>query len=202
MAYIFGLTGPIASGKSKTSAYFSQCGAHVFDADKAVHKLQKAGESCTLALVKKFGPQVLAEDQSVNRQFLSQMVLQDPNIMTEIEAIIFPAVYTQARQFIQSLPPNAVGVLDAPLLFESEINTLCNSIAWCYCPPSVRQSRALQRLNMTLEKYQFMINRQKTDDAFQTLCHHPISTQTEAQMQADVTALLRLKTTLLEGPER
>ena len=63
MAFVLGLTGNIACGKSTVGALLEQrYGADYVDADKVVHALYAAGTPETAAIAERFGADLLSAD--------------------------------------------------------------------------------------------------------------------------------------------
>jgi dephospho-CoA kinase len=74
-----GLTGGVASGKSTVSAMLRDLGAIVIDADVLAREVVARGTPGLEAVVTSFGPQVLADDGSLDRARLGAIVFADPS---------------------------------------------------------------------------------------------------------------------------
>ncbi len=114
------LTGNIASGKSTVAATLADLGARVIDADRIVHELQRPGTPVFNAIVRLFGPEVVAADGELNRAALRQLVLADDAARRDLEAIVHPAVAGRREQLLAKAKAEgaAVVISDIPLLFE------------------------------------------------------------------------------------
>eukprot|EP00401_Gymnodinium_catenatum_P031619 CAMPEP_0117546312 /NCGR_PEP_ID=MMETSP0784-20121206/46542_1 /TAXON_ID=39447 /ORGANISM="" /LENGTH=235 /DNA_ID=CAMNT_0005343179 /DNA_START=40 /DNA_END=747 /DNA_ORIENTATION=- len=79
MVRLFGLTGPIACGKSAVAKCFEREGIPVVDADVIAHQLY-ADKSSKMSrrVIAQFGPGVLGADGAVDRQKLGELVFGDP----------------------------------------------------------------------------------------------------------------------------
>lgn len=75
--YIIGLTGGIASGKSKLSERLKEMGAGIIDCDKLAHQLYEPGQPCYEEIKTVFGMEVIAEDSTVDRKKLGAIVFSD-----------------------------------------------------------------------------------------------------------------------------
>ena len=89
---LLGLTGGIGSGKSTVSAELARRGAIVIDADLVVRELQSPGGAVLAAMVEHFGDDILAEDVTLNRQAVADIVFNDPEQLKALNAIVHPKV--------------------------------------------------------------------------------------------------------------
>ena len=117
---LVGLTGGIGSGKSTVSGLLQARGAVIIDADAIVREVQQPGSPVLAELVQKFGSDVLAEDGSLDRQAVANIVFTDPDALKSLNAIVHPAVGREMNQrMIAQRASNNVVVLDIPLLTEN-----------------------------------------------------------------------------------
>lgn len=117
---LVGLTGGIGSGKSTVSGLLQARGAVIIDADAIVREVQQPGSSVLAELAQKFGSDVLAEDGSLDRQAVANIVFTDPDALKSLNAIVHPAVGREMNQrMIAQRASSNVVVLDIPLLTEN-----------------------------------------------------------------------------------
>jgi dephospho-CoA kinase len=124
---VVGLTGGIGSGKSTVSAMLADHGAVVIDADAITRELQEPGTEVFNAMVKRFGRQIVAEDGSLDRQAVADVVFHDADALADLNALVHPAVGTEIATRLAAaadapVPPGATApivVLDVPLLVET-----------------------------------------------------------------------------------
>lgn len=118
---LLGLTGGIGSGKSTVSAEFARRGAIVIDADLVVRELQSPGGAVLAAMVEHFGDGILAEDGTLNRQAVADVVFNDPEQLKALNAIVHPKVGEEIDGRIEAQrETDNVVILDVPLLVESK----------------------------------------------------------------------------------
>lgn len=117
---LVGLTGGIGSGKSTVSGLLQARGAVIIDADAIVREVQQPGSPVLAELAQKFGSDVLAEDGSLDRQAVANIVFADPDALKSLNAIVHPAVGREMneRMIAQRASKNVV-ILDIPLLTEN-----------------------------------------------------------------------------------
>src|SRR6185503_14647104 len=87
---VIGLTGGIASGKSVVSNMLAEHGALVIDADKVGHEAYAPGSTCYEAVVKAFGPDIVAPGGEIDRKALGGKVFGDPAQRNRLESIVWP----------------------------------------------------------------------------------------------------------------
>jgi len=117
---IVGLTGGIGSGKSTVSALLAAKGAVIVDADAITKELQQPGQPTLAVIVERFGPGVLTTGGALDRAGLAAIVFSDAGALTDLNAIVHPAVGKEiARRVEAERPTDHVVVLDVPLMVES-----------------------------------------------------------------------------------
>lgn len=156
---VLGLTGGIATGKSTVARQLAALGATHFDADSAVHGLMQQPEIA--ALVAQIVPHAVHEGV-VDRRALGAAVFADEHKLTQLEAILHPAVREAELVWLeqQRAAGERFAVLDIPLLFESGADTLCDYVLVTDCPPDLQAERALSRPHMTAQKLEQILARQ------------------------------------------
>lgn len=117
MAYVVGLTGGIGSGKSTVAEYFREFGAPIIDADVLARELVMPGKPAFEAIVHHFGPSILAEDGTLNRHLLREIVFNHLEEKAWLESLLHPLIFHVFRQEISKVTyPYCIVVV--PLLTE------------------------------------------------------------------------------------
>jgi dephospho-CoA kinase len=126
---LVGLTGGIGSGKSTVSSALARRGAVVVDADAVVRELQAPGGSVLAAMVEHFGPGILHDDGTLDRQKVADLVFGDDEQLKALNAIVHPAVGAEINGRIEAeRGTDHVVVLDVPLLVESKAYVTAGTI--------------------------------------------------------------------------
>ncbi|HEX8511207.1 MAG TPA: dephospho-CoA kinase [Propionibacteriaceae bacterium] len=113
-----GLTGGIASGKSRVAEQLAERGAVVIDADLLAREVVEPGTPGLSAVVRRFGEGVLS-DGRLDRGRLGALVFADPAARRDLEQIVHPAVRGRAAELERAAPAEAVVVHVIPLLVET-----------------------------------------------------------------------------------
>lgn len=113
----FGLTGGIGSGKSTVSSLLRDRGATIIDADAIVRHLQLPGELVFDRMVERWGTEILAEDGSLDRAAVGEIVFRDEVELAALNSIVHPAVADQTSRLVDEVAgTDAIVVHDIPLL--------------------------------------------------------------------------------------
>ncbi|HEX8485164.1 dephospho-CoA kinase [Sphingomonas sp.] len=158
---ILGLTGSIGMGKSTVAAMFADSGVPVFDADAAVHRLQRQGGRLVEAIERAFPGTTGAN--GVDRARLGQRVLGDDAAMRVLEAIVHPAVAQERAAFLSRHEAAPLVVFDVPLLFETGGDGRVDAVAVVSAAVDVQRARVLAREGMTEAKFAAILARQTPD---------------------------------------
>lgn len=120
---VVGLTGGIGAGKSSACALLAGRGAVVVDADLLAREAVEPGTAAHAAIVERFGASVLAQDGTLDRQKVADVVFHDPEALSDLNAITHPAVGALMAERMAAVHASEeadgaerVVVLDIPLL--------------------------------------------------------------------------------------
>lgn len=168
-AFVVGLTGPIGSGKSAVAEIFQNNGYKLIDADKVAREVVKKGSPVLDELSKNFGEDVINEDGTLNRRLLAQKAFSTKDGTALLNSITHPAIVSLVKKRIADFKAQGFDkiIYDAPLLFESETDKLCDSIVSVIAPKEVRIKRVVSRDNMPLSEIEKRIKAQH-DESYYT----------------------------------
>lgn len=153
-----GLTGSIATGKSTVLKMFADLGLPTYSADVAVHELY-TGEA--VAPLSQAFPAII-KDGAVDREALAAILVETPEKLAAVEAIVHPLVFKKMQAFLtESATTGAdVAILEIPLLFETGRDYQLHAIAVTTCNDEEQRRRALARPGMSVEKFETILARQ------------------------------------------
>lgn len=159
--FLLGLTGSIGMGKSTTAQLFAEAGVPVYDADATVHALYN-GEA--VEAIEAAFPGSTANGQ-VDRARLSAMVVNDPQAMKRLEALVHPMLRAHEQKFIAAAEAAGapVALLDIPLLYETGGEGRVDAVAVVTTSAQIQRERILARANMTPDKLDAILARQLPD---------------------------------------
>jgi dephospho-CoA kinase len=114
-----GLSGGIGSGKSTVARALARRGAIVIDADAIAREVVEPWQPGLAAIVERFGPEILDAEGRLDRPRLAAVVFDDAAARVDLNAIVHPLVAAETARRLAAAPPDAVVVLDVPLLVEA-----------------------------------------------------------------------------------
>lgn len=177
---LIGLTGSIGMGKSTTADMFRAEGVPVFDSDRLVHEIYSGPAA---AEIEKAFPRSVV-DGKVDRSKLAEMVLDRPEAMRRLEAIVHPLVLEGRRRFLEEQAARRAEIvaLDIPLLFETGADAAVDVVVVATAPEETQRARVFTRPGMTEDKFQSILARQ-TPDA-EKRCRADFLIRTDAGLEA------------------
>ncbi len=192
MTIVLGLTGSIGMGKSTVARMFEAEGVPVFDADAAVHRLQ-GPEGELVAAIEACFPGTTGLE-GVNRSALAERVLGEPEALSNLEALIHPAVAREREKFLAQHADAPLVVLDIPLLFETGGAGRVDKVVVVSAPAAVQADRVLARPGMTCAKFAQILARQVPDEEKRHRANFVVETgtpqeQTREQVRAIIACL-------------
>ena len=164
---ITGLTGQSGSGKTTVSNVFKNEGFSVINCDLVARNVTKQGSDCNRELSKYF-PECFDNNFVLDRQKLAQIVFSDKESLLLLNATIFPYITKAIETEIENISSSGSEyiLLDAPTLFESGANKLCDVIVSCIADRETRIERIALRDNIQKELIENRFNSQKTEKYF------------------------------------
>ncbi|MGN1413646.1 MAG: dephospho-CoA kinase [Anaerovoracaceae bacterium] len=164
---IIGLTGGIGSGKSTVSAYLREKRIPVVDADEISRKLT-APESPLLPSVRiLLGEKVFHEDGTLNRQAVADCIFSDRKLLKSYENLITEETARRCLAALRRLEAEKrwiIAVLDAPLLFECEMQQYTDENWLVQADPETRIARVTARDGISREAICDRMQRQMSDE--------------------------------------
>jgi dephospho-CoA kinase len=158
---IIGLTGSIGMGKSTAAARFRERGIGVFDADAEVHRLY---DGPLVSNIESAFPGAVV-DGKVNRAALSAQLLDEPQKLQQLEAIVHPSVRDSERRFLRAEHARgaSMAVLEVPLLLEAGGDAQVDATIVVSAAREVQRQRVLARPGMTEAKFEMVVARHLSD---------------------------------------
>ncbi|HOK17689.1 MAG TPA: dephospho-CoA kinase [Caldisericia bacterium] len=158
---IIGLTGNIASGKSKISEYLKTKGFKIIDAD-LIGKSILEDESIKNRLVRVFGAEIMNKDGSIDRKKLGTIAFSSKENLEKLNRITLPLLSKKIKKRINEYKRKKTKllVLDAAILIEAKWNKIVDEVWVVYINPEVQLDRLIKRENYSIEEAKNRINAQ------------------------------------------
>lgn len=149
---LVGLTGGIGSGKTEVSNRLAALGAVVIDADKVAREVVEPSTPGLRQVVDAFGPGILRDDGSLDREGLGRIVFGDPDKLAQLNAIVHPLVGARIADVMADVErehPDAVVVYDVPLLVENGLHERYEAVVVVAAAPETQLRRLVEQRGMT-----------------------------------------------------
>jgi dephospho-CoA kinase len=123
---VIGLTGGIGAGKSTVAGILGTLDMVVVDVDAIGRQVLEPAGAAQDRVIAHFGPDVVAEDGSIDRRALAAIVFGDAasgrsGRLDELEAISHPAITETLAALIRGADPSRPIVLDMAVLADSRL---------------------------------------------------------------------------------
>ena len=165
--FVVGLTGPTGAGKSEAARVFAEQGCAVIDADVLSRRAVEKGSLCLDALAHHFSESILNSDGTLNRKALAAVAFSSPERTQLLNRVVHPAVIRMTEEALvcAQAQGKAVAVIDAPLLFQAGLDSICDVTVAVLAPSQVRLQRICVRDGLTEEQAQTRM-RAQPDEAY------------------------------------
>ncbi len=165
---IIGITGGSGSGKTTLLSILEQRGALVLDCDRIYHSLLSTDSRLLQAIEARFPGTV--EGGVLQRKKLGSMVFSDPQALSDLNAITHPAITDAVLCKLTPAPPLAV--IDASILLESPLRSLCDITVGVIAPLEQRIARLRERDGISREYALMRIESQPEDGWYREKCDY------------------------------
>ncbi len=146
-AFIVGITGGIATGKTHVTRTLESAGARVLDADVISRRLTSDGGEALPGIRDLFGDGVFLPDGVLDRRALGARVFSDPGEKARLEALLHPMILGEIRE--QTRGAEGIVFWSVPLLTECGLDRECDRV-WCtYVPQAEQVRRVMKRDGLT-----------------------------------------------------
>lgn len=188
---ILGLTGPTGAGKGIVGEFLAQRGALVIDTDQLAREVVQKGSDCLAQLAARFGDDILRADGTLDRAALAAKAFASPDEKAALEAITHPAIIARSREILANSEAS-LAVIDAPLLFESGMDALCDVTLAVLASADVRLARILARDGITEAAARQRMNAQPDEAFYRERADHIVNNDgNKAQLFRRLEALLK-----------
>ena len=172
---ILGLTGGSGTGKSAACTAFARLGCGVIDADATDRTLCDTCEPMLKEIQNVFGD-VFSTDGKLDRKKLGAIVFADAQKLQQLNAITHPYIRQAARDAFAAYSKRGclLCIYDAPVLFEGQMETLCDKTCAVLAARNTRIARIVARDAITEEYAALRIDAQKDDAFYRERCDYVV----------------------------
>jgi dephospho-CoA kinase len=151
---VIGLAGGIASGKSTIARIFESLGAGLIDSDAMNHEVLQR-EDVRLEIQSWWGQDTYDGQGACQRGRLAKIIFDDPDQRRKLEQLVHPLIEDLRVQTMEQYNRDErIGaiVIDSPLLFEANLDALCDVIVFSDVDNATRIDRACRSRGWSQEE--------------------------------------------------
>ena len=172
---VIGVTGGVGSGKSEILRYMeNQYGARIMMADDAARVLERPGRVCyepLLALLAQHGgaEKLTLDDGEINRKEMAFRIFTDPELLSEVNAIVHPAVWDYIKEDIEYCRregKTSLYVVEAALLIECGYGQMVDEMWYIHTDMEVRRQRLKDSRGYSDQKIDDIMASQLSEEEF------------------------------------
>lgn len=186
---IIGITGGIGCGKSKLVRMAkAKCNCLVIDTDTVAKFLMAPGNISYELIVKRW-PEVIDEDNTINRKTLAAITMSDKEALLELNEFTHPYVVKEIKDVIEREQDNYdIVIIESALLLDTPIAGLCNEIWNVTASVEKRIERLVNYRKYTREQAEAIMANQRSEDWY--ISHSTKTFINNADGGADMAELL------------
>ncbi|MGN0618920.1 MAG: dephospho-CoA kinase [Ruminiclostridium sp.] len=189
---IVGLTGMSGAGKTTACNAFREAGFAVIDCDRAAREVVEKGRPALKEIVSAFSPEILNSDGTLNRRMLGNIIFSDSEKRQLLNGIIYPYIsYTIISEICGFLSGGEKRILvDAPTLFESGTDSLCDLVVSVVADEKLCLSRIMFRDSLTDEQAKNRLSSQYPPDFYREKSAYCVENSgTQEQLREKILAI-------------
>ena len=156
---IIGITGGIGSGKSTIAQELARRGFTVYDCDREAKRIIAENEDVQAAIIDLLGEEAFIKSQITNQKskiyntpYVAKRVFENPQLLDALNRIVHPAVKEDicqrsglsAKRSVLCLA-KPVLFIESAILFEANLDDLCDKIILVDAPEDIRIARTIAR---------------------------------------------------------
>ena len=163
---IIGITGSIGMGKTTIASMFTKLNIPTHDSDATVALILEKNINVINQITEKWPTCIISsKKKTINKIKLGDIIFKEKSQKKILEGIIHPHVMASRDLFLKknlNIKKKIVG-LDVPLLYETRTNKICDYVFLAYASKKIQRKRVLKRKNMTIKKFENIIDNQISD---------------------------------------
>ena len=169
---VIGITGSSGAGKSTIcdmlKKYYK---VKIINAYKIAKKLSRKGTSYIIDIIEKFGKDIVDEEGELRRKRLAEIIYTNPEKRKELNNCTFKYIRKEIeRQVNKEKESGTTVIIDAPLLFECELDKLCDKVIGIISKRELQLERIVARDNVDYENAEKRLNAQESNEFYKEKC--------------------------------
>ncbi len=147
------------AGKTTVSEVFKTSGFDIINCDMVAREVTEKGTACLKEIAEKFDG-VINPDGTLDRKKLGSIVFNSKEKLQLLNDTIYPFITYKVIKGIENTENNYI-LLDAPTLFESGIDFICDGVISVVCDRELSVKRIMERDNISRESAESRLSSQQ-----------------------------------------
>lgn len=168
---IIGITGSSGTGKSIICNILqNEYKVKIINADEIAKKLSKSESNYIKDIIKKFGKEIVDENGELKRKELAKIIYSNTDRREDLNNCTFKYIKKEIEKQINDTEKDLAIIIDAPLLFESKLNEICNKVIGIISKKDLQIERIIKRDNISFNEAKSRLDAQKDNDFYIENC--------------------------------
>ena len=133
-------------------------------------RLSKKGTNYVVDIIKVFGKDIVDEEGELKRRKLAEIIYSNDEMRKKLNNCTFKYIKKEIEKQINKLSSDIVAIIDAPLLFESGLNKVCDKIIGVISNRELQLDRIVARDNIDFEDAEKRLNAQQSNEFYIKNC--------------------------------
>lgn len=162
---IIGITGNSGSGKSEISKILAKkINAEIIDADEVVKELSEPGSKYYNKIIELFGKEILIENK-LNKKQMAEIIYNNSEKREKLNKLTYKYVVEEIKNRAKKSKQKHI-IIDAPLLFESGLDKICNTTIAVLADSNIKLERICKRDNLDKKTAKARLDIQAKDEYY------------------------------------
>lgn len=140
-----GITGGIGSGKTTVCKIFEQLDIPIYYADDRAKVLMVEDTQLVKEIKALLGTEAYTEDGQLNRAYVADIVFQNPDKLSQLNALVHPAVAKDGEDWQKKQQNTPYTLKEAALLYEAGSYRALDKMICVVAPQELRIERVMKR---------------------------------------------------------
>lgn len=180
--HIIGLTGQSGAGKTTVCGFLEENGFFIINTDKLARDILSKNAIQLKQLAVFFGDSIIDHDGNANRKEIARIAFSNSKMGKILNETTHPPVFSKVFDIVnkQRQLGNKLFAIDAPLLFESNGDVLCDSTVAVLADENIRIERIINRDKITENEARLRLKAQQDDQYYKVKSDFVINTSNGA----------------------
>ena len=163
---VIGITGNSGSGKTEIAKKLAKrLDASLINADEIVREMSKPGQIYYQKILEIFGKEITIEN-GLNKRKIAEIIYNDSEKREELNNLTYKYIVDEIKAQVEREKATQNIVLDAPLLFESGLDKICEHTIAIFAEEKIKIKRICKRDNISEDTAIARLNIQKDNQYY------------------------------------